>query len=509
MGCRKLLSWTIDFNRENSKVKIKLFIAANKISAPESLRKTFVAKIKKLIQEANAEHYTDLNREQCVKMLHEMDYIWAYRPGLFENHTLELSTKLLEAIAIQQKVICYPSNIHQNELGKEYPFYVKSQADFKKLIMNPSVCVDLSRIVNQLKEKNSISAVSKRIGSLRPFNIQDQNEPCVCFAGHDFKFIDGYISYLKSQGFATLRDNWEWGAPTNLDLTRRNYDQADVIFCEWGLANAAWFSNNNIKNKPIYIRVHAQEVRDRAKKFGGQINFSKVTKVIFVSESVRLKYIELFKIPFEKTVVIPNFVFDDEYTLSQYATNQGKIVLGMVGIVPQLKRLDRAVDVLHQLVSQGIDVELRIKGHRPETLEFMKSPSRKTELKYYEKVYDFIGSNELSNRVKFEGWGNDVALWYKGVDFILSPSDSESFHYALADGVLSGCIPVVWNWDGAQTIYSPTWIVNSNEEAVDCIKKLSTRDNKKMREENRQFIQDRYGFSKIKEQLSKLIYELD
>lgn len=71
-----------------------------------------------MISQSGAKLYTTFNREQCINLLKEMDYVWAYRPGFFEDNTLELSTKLLEAIAIQQKVICYPSIIHKNELGR-------------------------------------------------------------------------------------------------------------------------------------------------------------------------------------------------------------------------------------------------------------------------------------------------------------------------------------------------------------------------------------------------------
>ncbi len=69
----------------------------------------------------------------------------------------------------------------------------------------------------------------------------------------------------------------------------------------------------------------------------------------------------------------------------------------------------------------------------------------------------------------FHPEGNDVALFYRIVDHILSPSDYESFHYALADGVLSGCHPLVWPWQGAAAIYDPDWVVGSAEAAADRI----------------------------------------
>lgn len=508
-GVEELLTWVKDFNKANKSLKIKLFIAANKISAPGEQRKPFVAKIHQLISQSGAEHYTTFNREQCINLLKEMDYVWAYRPGFFEDNTLELSTKLLEAIAIQQKVICYPSTIHKNELGEDYPFYVQNQDDFNQIMENTNTVYDLSKIAKHLEIKHSISNVADRIKKLQPFNIKNSqvNEPLICFASHDFKFIDGYISQLKSNGRRVIRDKWEWGQAINLQKTKNNYNDADIIFCEWGLANAAWFSRNNTENKPLYIRVHAQEIRERAQKFGRQIDFNKVTKVIFVSKRIQNEYIKLFRIPIEKTIVIPNFVFDDEFKpIKNFKKSPDKVVLGMVGIVPQLKRLDRAVATLEALLKEGIDAELRIKGHRPENMEMMKVPSRAQEMEYYYNIYKNIEEKGLSNKVIFNGWGNDVALWYQDIDFILSPSDSESFHYALADGVLAGCIPVVWNWNEANIIYPKSWIVSSEEEAsqkiISFIKKgfdSNTIIN------NRKYIVDSFGKENVFKQLNCLL----
>lgn len=318
---------------------------------------------------------------------------------------------------------------------EDYPFYVRNQDDFNQIMENKNTIYDLSKIAKHLEIKHSISNVAQRIKKLQPFNIINSqvNEPLICFASHDFKFIDGYISQLKSNG-RVIRDKWEWGQVINLQKTKNNYNDADIIFCEWGLANAVWFSRNNTENKPLYIRVHAQEKYENAQKFGKQINFNKVTKVIFVSKRIRDEYIKLFRIPIEKTIVIPNFVFDDEFKpIKNFKKNPNKVVLGMVGIVPQLKRLDRAVDTLEALLKEGIDAELRIKGHRPENMEMMKAPSRAQEMEYYYNIYKNIETKGLSNKIIFDDWGNDVALWYQDIDFLYChPQDSESFSLCIS-----------------------------------------------------------------------------
>src|SRR5690606_9815098 len=148
----------------------------------------------------------------------------------------------------------------------------------------------------------------------------------------DFKFIDPFYSHLKKVGHSVQRDEWEWGQPKSIARTKNQIKTADIIFCEWGLANAVWHSNNKRVGTKLYIRAHLQEINPRARKFGSQIKIDNVDKVIFVQEEVRLEAIRLWNWPKEKTCVIPNFVLSDEYR-PMHRENTRKIRLGMVGII--------------------------------------------------------------------------------------------------------------------------------------------------------------------------------
>ncbi len=510
-GVEELLEWIYEFKNKNSKVKINLHIAANKIWAPGELKKPFINKINELFSKVNVVHYKDFNREQCITLLQKMDYVWAWRPAKFEENTLELSTKLLEGVALKQRVICYPSNIHKNELGVDYPYFILGKEDLFSLLSSTLNSYNLDKLSNDIINKHKINNVSDRIRKYKPLSLlnNDKTDKIIVFSGHDFKFIDAYISELKSQGYNILKDIWNWGNEVDLEETKRLYNISDIIFCEWGLANAVWYSNNNINNKPIYIRVHLQEINDRARKFGYKINFNAIQKVIFVSERVRDEYIKLFDLDISKTVVISNFVMNDEYDIYERNLNfeNRPITIGMVGIVPQRKRFDRSVELLKLLNKNGINAELHIKGHRPENLEFMKGASRIKELEYYQDVYKNIDKQGLSNKVKFSNWGNDVALWYQNIDFILSPSDFESFHYALADGILSGAFPIIWNWEEAKKFYINDWIIDDAKQAIDIISDYISSDNKMdILVRNRNFIIKKYGRDNIFNSISSLIF---
>ena len=117
-------------------------------------------------------------------------------------------------------------------------------------------------------------------------------------------------------------------------------------------------------------------------------------------------------------------------------------------------------------------------------------------------------SAALREAVSFEPWGNDVAAFYRKTDIILSPSDFESFHYALADGVLSGCLPLVWPWDEATTIYTDDWIVADTEEAskrVMAWRAMGPSERDAQARAARDLIVSRYGFDTISKRLDEAL----
>jgi hypothetical protein len=51
------------------------------------------------------------------------------------------------------------------------------------------------------------------------------------------------------------------------------------------------------------------------------------------------------------------------------------------------------------------------------------------------------------------------------VGFILSPSDFESFHMAIGEGMLTGAMPIIWDWDGAAEIWGDKYVIRTLNEA--------------------------------------------
>lgn len=509
-GVDELLDWSAALNSDG--VEVELHIVANRISNGSGAKHVpgFREQILAKIEESGANHYDDFNREQSMELMAKMDFVWCYRPSELEDITLELSTKLVEMAAAGAACICYPSDVNKVTLGEDYPFFIRSEEEFRAILAARDVRPS-AEVSDRIRHDHSLACIADDFGkTILDQKVGDEDKPVIVFAGHDFKFIDPYISHLKVLGYPVLRDTWGWGTMENQQLTNMLHAQADIVFCEWGLANAVWYSQNKVEGTKLFIRIHLQEINARAEKFGHQINHEAVDGFIFVDETVRKEAIRLFGFPVEKTIVIPNFLLDGEYVdraAEKHASDT--IRLGMVGIIPQRKRFDRAVDLLSALLEQGYDATLSIKGPRPEQLDFMLAPGRAVELIYYDKVYKRIQEDErLSEAVSFAPWGNDVALWYRDIDFILSPSDFESFHYALADGILSGCDPILWDWEGAGRIYQDDWLVRELDDAVAKVvatREMAAQERMAQAQQKRDLLVNRYGYKNIFERLSGFV----
>ncbi|MEZ9835144.1 hypothetical protein AB4341_16590 [Vibrio breoganii] len=505
-GVLELIEWVA---KEGLNVKVK--IISNKLTGKlNGISSRHV--IEKLAKKGIIDFVDGLNRSEVIHELSKADFVWCYRPERLEANTLELSTKLLEAVAVNGRAICFPNSVNTSLLGNDYPYFIRNKSDLGAVLAHR--CDDkITERSQKIIDEHSFEKASRRFSSLFS-EMNDNAGPNILFAGHDMKFVDAYISNLSSRGYNIKSDQWNWGTAVSIDSSKKLLDWADIIFCEWGLANSVWYSNNIRKDQKLIIRIHLQEINERARKFSQKVNINNVHKVIFVSERVRKEALRLWNWPENKTATISNYVLDCDFNFGNipeplaYNTITDTVNLGMVGIVPTRKRFDRSITLLKSLISEGIDAKLYIKGHRPEELEFMKSGSRAVELDYYYDQYARIENLGLKDRVIFEGWGNDVALWYNKIDFILSPSDFESFHYALADGVLSGSFPLIWPWEESEMLYPKEWVVNDTKHALEVVKKRSIAlDTARVKLNNRNEVIKRYGYEKVFNELNEILIE--
>lgn len=139
--------------------------------------------------------------------------------------------------------------------------------------------------------------------------------------------------------------------------------------------------------------------------------------------------------------------------------------LGIAGIVPAGKRLDRAINLLELMLKHDSRFILRVKEKHP--LDYTWLLNRPNEPGYYRTIYHCINSNsKLRYQVVFGPSGDNLNDWFSKVVFIVFSSDSESFYMSLDEGMLTASVPVILNWDGADEIWPKQFVFENSTEAA-------------------------------------------
>ena len=332
--------------------------------------------------------------------------------------------------------------------------------------------------------------------------VEDPKQLTVLLAGHDFKFFSDISTRIRQAGHKVIVDRWDGHNGHDEEFSRRMLAEADVIFCEWSLGNVSWYSHNKIPGQRLITRFHAQELRTR---FLEEANIDNIDAFIFVSPAGMRRAQVLFGIPEEKCVVVGNTFNFSEF--ANYRKDINPKVLGLVGSVPASKRLDLALDILEGLRAEDPEFKLVVQGK--EYTEYPWLLSRERETAYFETQYQRIAdSPNLQGGVTFVGHTRQIAKWYLSEPgFILSTSDNEGTHQAIAEGGAAGCVPIIFPWAGAESVYGNRWLVESATSAINRIQQLSADPEKFIAEshETRDYMHQNFSPTIIGNQILNII----
>ncbi len=275
----------------------------------------------------------------------------------------------------------------------------------------------------------------------------------ILVAGHDLKFAQGIVGALERAGHTVSIDQWTGHAQHDEERSRELLANADTVFCEWTLGNAVWFANEVRPGQRLVCRLHSQELRG---PYLPRLRSERIDALIFVADHIADLAHRDFSLARDTSVVIPNYV--DIAALGGVPKRpDARWNLGLVGMVPQMKRLDLALDLLRLLRSDDNRYALFVKGRRAQDYPWMAN--RPEELAYYQGQDLRIAEDPLlRGAVTFDPQGEDMPQWYAKIGTALSLSDFESFHMTLPDGAASGAVPSSLAWNGADRLYPVRWL---------------------------------------------------
>jgi glycosyltransferase involved in cell wall biosynthesis len=180
----------------------------------------------------------------------------------------------------------------------------------------------------------------------------------------------------------------------------------------------------------------------------------------------------------------------------------------MVGYLPSIKRLDLALDLLEHLLVEDRDWQLWVAGALPWESDWVWA--RLLEREHYRDQFDRIReSPRLSRAVRFEGRVGNIPGWFAAVGNILSLSDLESFHLALAEGMATRAVPVIRAREGVDELFPGQPAFDDVDGMVGWLLELSADPSRRreVTEAARDLIVDRYDLAPVGEQFLDLLLE--
>ena len=205
-----------------------------------------------------------------------------------------------------------------------------------------------------------------------------------------------------------------------------------IIWVEWARKQAKYISNCINENQKLIIRLHRYEMEDDNTL--SQINWKKVSRVIFVNSEVEKKFNLLF--PKVNTIMIPNAIETTLFKINNLNSDNSLLAYGQH--YNPIKAYDKLIIMFANIIKQNSNFTLTIAG---------QEPTQKKHQEYFDHCNDLINKYDLTQNVhllklidgkKEQNNLTNILYLLQNHNAIVSFSEIESFHYAFAEGLLSG-----------------------------------------------------------------------
>jgi glycosyltransferase involved in cell wall biosynthesis len=247
---------------------------------------------------------------------------------------------------------------------------------------------------------------------------------------------------------------------------------ADLVWYEWCDQLVVEGSKLPRRAKTV-CRLHSYEAFTNMPQ---QVNWANIDHLLLVSETVGEILDDAAPIQVERSVV-HNGIDPSRFPLNR-PPQLGKRI-GSVGYINYKKNPSLLLQTFKAIHEWDPEFEFHIAGQHQDPRI---------------KVYMDNLLPRLHLPVRFHGWIDDMPDFYSGMDYVISTSLFESFHYSIAEGMLSGCLPLIHTWRGAERLYPNDVLFDTPQDAVALIQRCQGMDIGPLREGHRQFIISRYNW---------------
>jgi glycosyltransferase involved in cell wall biosynthesis len=279
--------------------------------------------------------------------------------------------------------------------------------------------------------------------------------------GYDMKFMRDLARVLGERpDFDLVVDEWRSAGAKNDGITENLARSAQTLVAEWARPNAVWLSKVKRPDQYLVVRLHRFEIESA---YPRQIDIDAVDAVVYIAPHMGRRIRDELGWPADKLVYIPNYT--DLANLDRPKYPDARFTLGMVGIVPSLKRFDLALDLLAAIRREDPRFSLLVRSQ----MGWAHPPSWESagERRQVQRALERVEKDPLlRGAVVFDAFGRDMAAWFRKVGHILSLSDVEGSHVALCEGMGSGAVPVIRGWEGAAEAYGAENVSASLDDAV-------------------------------------------
>ncbi|MFC1477196.1 tetratricopeptide repeat protein [candidate division KSB1 bacterium] len=328
---------------------------------------------------------------------------------------------------------------------------------------------------NQPDIEEMLGKLRKELGSVH--TVEHSSKKKIAF----FSRIDSFLGDIMSH-FQREFEVKKFSGETLDDMTEL-LAWCDLAWFEW-CDELLVMASKLPKTATIICRLHRYEAFS---PYPQKVNWRNVDHLICVFQPI----VDVLRSQID--IQTPVSVIQNGVDFGKYPLPENKNYGKKIAYVGYLKK-PKAPDLLIQCFA-------KIHNYDPEYSLHIAGEIQDLEIQVY--IEHILKKMNLP--VTFCGWVDPVAPWLEDKDFIISSSISESFQFAIVEGIARGLLPFVHNWPGSEEIYPSECIFNTVDECLEILKRYEQSDKHVLVKSYRDILVGRFAVEKQMHLIDNLV----